>query len=451
MIKYKTYRISKTLMRILKSELNVYQLNKLNKWKLLTNDEQAMVKRIMDNYSSLGHSGFYEIIKEYGFSDEFNEGIKEIEASKVDNYIYDFINVRTIHDVHRELNEVLLHSESLADYELKVQDVVTGKYLASVKRKNKTTYDELELDNIDTIKFPYKNSKYVRTYIGNIDNYIKGFYLGNVNTIVSNSKELRHSFLINQLYNLLIDGIKVCLISFEYNSRYILFELIKRHSYSRKFSQPFSLDDVDKEVYNDVYNDFKKYVKNLMICDEDDFVLIDDRAITRELIVADHELGKDTQVVMIEGTQNMRFDDGKKSLVKRNLVEYEYYTFFKKLAKNYLGTNGKVAVIISNSSNEIYDEDLNDSLMFKINHLSENSSNFSDTIIALRTSTSLANKNEVEISILKSVNEICVRDNYKFKREKYEFELVEKEAEKSNNKAKQYESYADNIKKEQVL
>lgn len=451
MIRSKELKISPAIKEILKADLSFEQLNKLNNNKALTVDEQKLVKRVIDSYSVLGHNDFKNIIKDFGV--EYDE-IKQIDPNKIDSEIFKFLELRALHNVHRHLDEVLLSSKSLSDYELKVQEVITGKYLKSLKRKHKLAYEQLADPFVNS--FIYKNFAYVKTYVERLDDYAK-FYSGNINTVVSNSKEIRHAYTINQVYNLIRNKTNVCLLSLEYSEKDILLELICKHSFNGKFSNGFTLKEApSKDLYREVYEDFGEFTKYLKVYDEDDFIFMNKQSIEKELIVTDREFitetEKGTDVLLVEGINKMRFDDRNKRLTTRNQIEHEYYLLLRDLAHYYLGTNGKVVIIVTNSNLEIYDEDLYDNLKFNITHLSENSNNFSDVIITLRTSESLKKDNEVEISVLKSVNEKRYRNIYKLNSSKYEFILPdvlnnERKNEKDKNIInKNIEDFTNNIK-----
>ena len=50
------YKIAIRLLDILKSDLTIDQLNKLNNYDALTRDERELVKKVIDGYSVLGYN-----------------------------------------------------------------------------------------------------------------------------------------------------------------------------------------------------------------------------------------------------------------------------------------------------------------------------------------------------------------------------------------------------------
>ena len=257
----------------------------------------------------------------------------------------------------------------------------------------------------------------MKTYIEPLDNRITGLYCGNINTVISNSKEVRHAYIINQIYNLVLDGINVCVLSFEFSEKQLLYELLCKHSCSSKFGSNFSIKNKpDKELYKAVYEDFKVYINHLKVYDSDDFLVTNVQSIERELIVTENDFIKSTewgtQVLVVEGIYKMKFDDRNRTLIRRNQIEHEY--MLRDLSQNYLGNPGKIAIIVTNSNLEFHDENLYNNTKFNLSHVSENSNNFSDTIVTLRKSEEYRQNNKIEISVLKSANEICCRNEYQF-------------------------------------
>ena len=92
------------------------------------------------------------------------------------------------------------------------------------------------------------------------------------------------------------------------------------------------------------------------------------------------------------------------------------------MAKNFIGTNNKVAIVVTNESLPMYNQHLEDGVYYNLSFISDTIKNYSDLILAVYGDKNLDKQKMIEVSLLKFANDNKV-DKVKVRADK-EFSLI---------------------------
>ena len=411
--------IDNDLLKILLSLPNNDQIRYLYNADVLNNEEKKLCDAIIENYAILGNRNIPSILKKNGMNIEEINSIVPYEESKILIMIDEFIINR-----RKEYNKKIYNDAlDITNYDVfckEAIDIINKRYKANIEIKERNILDDLagfvnsdEEELLDGLP----------TGIKNIDEITHGLPIGKVSSIVGMDKIYRHMVVINMVYKLIMQGKNVLFLSFDYNQKNIYLDLISRHSCDLKFGKSLSkLELVDRkniDIYNCLYDDIKDYFyTHLVLYDEDDLNMQNIFVFQRLFTIANDKFVKSTNrpidLIVIDGLSNLHIETSRRVITNRNLVEKEYYSFFKDMSSNFLGTGNEVSIVVTTDSLSSYNDLLNQGVYYNLSHISDIIKIYSSVILAVKGDNSSSRSKVIEVSLLKSldgnlINQILVK------------------------------------------
>ena len=411
--------IDDELIKILLSLTNKDQIRYLYNADVLNNEEKKLCDAIIDNYAILGKHNISSVLKQNGMNIEEINSIVPYEESKILIMIDEWTIKRRKQYNQKICNDVL----DITNYDVfskEAIDIINKRYKANIEIKERKILDELEcFVDLDEEKL----SDGIPTGIKNIDEMTHGLPIGKVTSIVGMDKIYRHMIVINMVYKLIMQGKNILFLSFDYNQKNIYLDLISRHSCDLKFGKSLSklelINKKNRDTYSCLYRDIKNYFDtHLVLFDEEDLNMQNIFVFQRLFTIANDKFVKSTNnpidLIVIDGLSNLHIETSRRIITNRNLVEKEYYSFFKDMASNFLGTGDQIPIIVTNESLSTYNELLEQGVYYNLSYISDIVKTYSSVILAVKGDNSSNRSKVIEVSLLKSldgnlINQILVK------------------------------------------
>lgn len=420
--------IDEEVISITLSDPKVEEVQYLLNSNVLNNSEEKLLERFLECSGLYGISKIKELLAQLGITKEKIDALKVYDKSELFDRMCDLITKR-----RKEENDSI-YKELLEDsnYDVmgeKAVDIINRRYQSNIQIKDVDTLTALrDYSSFETIE---QIGEGISSGIDIIDDLTKGIPLGKVSTIVCKDKEYRHLYVNNLAYNTVMEGKNVLYISINYEKPLIYLEMVARHSCSEKFNKPLSKTELttkfDEKLYSFVYEDVYDQLNNhFIVYDIDDFNMQNVFVFQRIFVIANKRFtklnNKPIDLIIVDGLEKLHIDRGRKVITNRNSVESEYYLFFKDMAKNFIGTNNKVAIVVTNESLPMYNQHLEDGVYYNLSFISDTIKNYSELILAVYGDKNLDKQKMIEVSLLKFANDNKV-DKVKVRADK-EFSLI---------------------------
>lgn len=420
--------IDDEVISITLSEPTIEEVRYLIDSYVLTVSEQKLLERYIECSGLYGVPKIKELLNQLGVNqDEINNKI-----------LYDkqtlFDKMCTLITNRRNQENKMIYKKVLEQSDFNVMgneavDIINRRYQANIQINDADILADLkDYPNYNVIE---EIEEGISSGIETIDELTRGIPIGKVSTIISKDREYRHLYVNNLAYNTLMEEKNVLYISINYEKTLVYLEMIARHSCNEKFNKPLSKTELttkfDENIYNYVYDDVYDQLNNYFkVYDINDFNLQNVFVFQRLFTLANQNFikknNKPIDLVIIDGLERLHIDKKRKVLTSRNTVESEYYLFFKEMSLNFVGTNNRIPIVITNESLSVYNEHLENGVYYNLSFISDTIKNYSDLILTVYGDRNLDKQKVINVSLLKFINDNKV-NNLKVRADK-EYSLI---------------------------
>lgn len=216
-------------------------------------------------------------------------------------------------------------------------------------------------DCYDDLKSIYDNfidRKPILTGIKELDENEIDFAKGELTSLMGATGGFKTTFMTNLAYNKLKEGRNVVYLSLEETKANMYFNILSLHSTDKKFSThiPHSelkrsllTEEQKKILFNDIYEDFKKYKKHLALIDSKDIGLNSFSNYTKLLSKMDKQFIKETgsgvDIIIVDHIQMLKNNN---DLIGNNSYELvsKWVDYFRRNTIDFLGTGRTIATFV---------------------------------------------------------------------------------------------------------
>lgn len=406
----KLEEIDSGLISILLSNPSLENIRYLQWSKILNKSEELLCEECISCYGILGKNQIKSILKREGMTDDTIEQIDIFNKKELFLKISDLV-INRRNQQNKELIEEALNESTYDTFTQKSIDAINSRYRSNIQIKEDNVLEELE--SYCNLEIGEYIDEGMPIGIEEVDKITIGIPTGKVTTIVDMNGKYSHLLINHIAYNSIQNSLNVLYISLNQSKRHIYLELLSRHSCDDKFNNSLSMKDLttkfNERLYATVYDDIKdKFLNYLSIYDANNFniqnVFVFQRIFTEADIKFRDLTGKSVEIILIDSISKLRIDTSRKTITNHRVIEKEYYMFLNDMANKFLGENVSVPIVVSNISDEEYNELLNSGVYYNLSFISDRVKTFSSTIYALKGSNDLDKAHNVELSLLKSLN-----------------------------------------------
>lgn len=379
---------------------------------VLTSLEEDLCKSILQSMEIIHDRNLSKNLDKLEIENCSLENIETINYSKMFEEIDKLIYKRR-EEENKDLIENALEDSLNHKYDIQSLEVFFNRYAQEIKIN-----DDKTLENLSDIEEPLEET--ISTANEYIDEITGGIQKGNITTIVGMYDIYKSMWALNIAYDCLKEGMNVLYISLGTNKAELYKRFFSRHSVEKQFEKPITISQMtyNKEIYQQVYNDFKSsFVDNLIIFDETYLSISTQYSLQKLIVYAQNKFlenkGKGIDLIVIDDFSNMTIDNGRRTITNRSNIINTYFKYLKNQAKNLLGTKVKIPIIttISASKNSMYL--LENNCDFCLDYIDEEVKVLSDIILTIYGNSSLRRSIEARIKVLKSNKEIMLESTTK--------------------------------------
>lgn len=360
------------------------------------------VCRNLDAYN-VTHLENVLLLKHIDFSDL--EHLTMISYSEM----YEKINQLIEKRYKEEYQKIISESEdslNKAIYDEKALSLFFKRYAEKIDINESSVFENLEQDPA-----MQENKKGISSGNQFIDDVSGGILYSDVTTIIGSTATERTLWAINIAYKALKEKKNVLYISLDFNEAEIYKRLFSRHSCDRKFNQKINPDylynDYDKEVYTQVYMDFKNFFFNHLFLYDKEKISINSLYSLQKLIVYAENKCLDKNdcgidLIIIDGFSNIRLEINNKTINNSARIINEYYKYLKNQANNFLCTNKEIPIVVTSPPDKGSAIYLINNCEYLLDYVSNEMVNLSDSVFTIKWDEYSRKSNKVYLKILKS-------------------------------------------------
>lgn len=373
---------------------------------VLSKDEEKVCYSILNQIELCGHIDVTVALHELSYKLDDIENCKELNYASMFTTIDEFIQNRR-EEENKALMKEAMESGSPQLYTDKMLETFFNRYANNITVREDNDYEKLSEPEYIT---PPKTMSSANEHI---DNLIGGMEVGSIATIVGTYDYYKSLWAINIAYKGLKSGMNILYISLGTKRIEVYKRFLSRHSCDSKFGEPISVDSMDSKcdrtTYDGVYIDFEAVFKeHLIIYDDDEFVVNSHYNLQRLMVYAQKEFlektGKGIELIVIDDFSNIKLDNGKRSITNRSVIINEYYKYLHNQAKDLLGTNERINVVITLHAINNFDYFFTNCCDFSLDFVDNEVNILSDYIFTIYVDNDLRKNGNAKLKVLKSYN-----------------------------------------------
>lgn len=353
-IKYNN--VDKNLLDLLNSEWDNKELKmfieRLMKAGVLTADEKKVCNQVLEQIELTSEVHVYNALTQLKFNCYWDHSRYEKDEllHTADLYLELRINDKLKLQAKRGMINAGQHIISKTD-----TAVFLNRYADVINVRKETTLDDfLNSMNKDA---GVDESNIISTACESVNDYLNGgIKAGQITTIMGDLDNTKSLWSLNIAYQAIKQNKNVLYITLGVNESVLNERLMLLHSYDLKFEEHLVKNDADgsydKDIVQIVCEDFyNNFSNNLIVLDESYFDISTVYSLQKLFVFAENKFKTTTQhgidLVVIDDLTYMKLDSGTRLITNKKVILDEYYSFFSKQCKNFLGTQRMIPILVT--------------------------------------------------------------------------------------------------------
>lgn len=435
--------IDEKLIKILNSKCTnkdyISNIKYLFNANVLTNDESKLCDFMLEQLEIIGAVDFSLAMSKFEINITDGSDINGYNKLEVLEKLDEFISQRK-REENNHIYQSAIEQAKEGIISKQITDLFFNRYVDAIKIKKSNTLENLKTISTNLSKIEISTGSYV------IDNMIEGLSSGSITTIVGNNVESKYGsdlinsatdykglWALNIAYNALEKGKNVLYFALGKNEEDIYKRFLSRHSCNSKFEKPLTVQEItnslnagfeensstvlkemfeiNKNLCNLIHEDFLKIYKNkLIIFDEKEFDISTHHNLQRLIVYAQKEfisnLNTTIDLIIIDDFSCMKLDSNRRSITNKNVIANEYYKYLRRQAKNLLGTEKSIPIVLTISASDGGTGASRNAGNYSLNFVLDEVKIQSDNIMTVYGDKNLKASRKLKLQVIKSNKKI---------------------------------------------